>query len=90
MRTHEVLVDLPGMDAGDEDLPNAAVAPAHGVAVRVPLVEIACHRDHLGVRRPDRESHSLNALHLHHVRAHRLPGLVQRAFVVEVNVEVAQ
>ena len=86
-RAHVVLVRGALAQPGDEDLPDAAIAPAHGMAAGVPLVELAGHRDALGVGRPDGEAHALHAIDLGEVRAQRAIGFVVRAFGVQVQLE---
>ena len=61
-RAHVVLVRGALAQAGDEKLPDAAVAPAHGMAADVPIVELAGHGDAFGVGRPDREAHAADAV----------------------------
>ena len=54
-----VLVDGADRQVGDEDLVDAGVGPPpHQMAAAVPLVEVADHRDALGVGRPHREMHA--------------------------------
>ena len=58
-----ILVQRALADAGDEPFPDARAVVTHGemMAVLVPAVEIADHRDLCRVRRPDREECSLPA-----------------------------
>ena len=60
------------------------------MARAIPPVEIADHADHLGVRRPHRETRSLHAFHSRQVRAQRTVALVIRAFAMQVQFERRQ
>ena len=67
---HVVLVDVALAEAGYEALPDPRLAPRpEKVAPLVPAVEIARHRQPLGVRRPDREVDTFGAVGGDHVRA---------------------
>jgi len=58
-------------DVGNENLPHPDIlAMAHLVAAAVPIVEIAHHRNALGIGRPDREVHAIRALMGDAMRAH--------------------
>ena len=85
-RPHVVLVRSALGEPGHEELPDAAVAPPHGVAARVPIVELAGQRDGLGIRRPHREAHAGDAVAHDDVRAQRQPAFVERAFGVQVKI----
>ena len=67
---HAILVGAPGLDIGQEHFPHADIgAAAHRVPACVPIVEIADHRDELGIGRPDREMDAFRAFVLDHMRA---------------------
>ena len=74
--------------AGNEKLPNAAVAAPHRVAANVPIVELAGHGHVFRVRRPHREAHAAHAVGFGQVRAQRAVGFVQRAFSVQVDLGI--
>src|SRR5208337_5541689 len=86
----EVLVERAGADVGQEDLPDAAVAQAHGVAADVPIVEVAGDADHFGVGGPYGEADSGDEVDFDQMRAQGVPGLVVGALGVEVQVEAAE
>jgi hypothetical protein len=74
-----------------EDLPHAAfAAQPHHVTPAVPVVEVADHRHAARIRRPDREGHALDAVHLAQVRAQALPGPQVRALGQQPDVGVAE
>ncbi len=84
-------VQVAGSQAGNEQFPDAgAAARAHRVHASVPVVEAADHRDPLGVRRPHRETHAVDAIHLGVPGAQAAPGLEQPAFVEQVDFLVRQ
>ena len=85
-RAHVVLIRSALDDARDEELPDAAVAPPHGVAPRVPIVEFAGQRDGLRIRRPHGEAHAGDAVAHDEVRAQGQPAFVQGALGVQVEV----
>ena len=87
-RAHVVLVGGAIAQFGDEDLPDAAIAPAHGMAAGVPLVELAGHRDAFGVGRPDGEAHAFHPIGLGEVRAQHAIGFVVRALGVQVQLKI--
>jgi hypothetical protein len=60
------------------------------MAPRVPGIEIADHRDALGVGRPDREAHARHAVDGRHVGAQRIGQMEMAALVEQVQVEFAQ
>src|SRR3954471_20500541 len=58
-RNDMVLVRLAGLKFGNECLPDSGLAARfHRVAVQIPVVEVANHRDRLRIRRPDCEVHA--------------------------------
>ena len=57
-RSHVVLIRSAHREPGNEQLPDTAVAPPHGMAARVPIVELAGQRNRLRIRRPHRETHA--------------------------------
>jgi hypothetical protein len=80
------LVQIAGSQAGDEQFPDAGTAArAHGVYAAIPVVEAADHRDAFGIRRPNREAHTIDAIHLHAVAAQAAPGFKQFALVEQVH-----
>src|SRR5690606_8101650 len=85
----EILVGGPCPDVGDKNFPDSAVTAAHGVPARVPIVEITHNEDHFGVRRPDGETHTMNAIYLGEMGAHLVVGFRIRALAVEVDIEIA-
>ena len=86
-----VLVALARADTRHEQLPDAGrMADAHGMAARVPGVEIADHRDAARVRRPDGEAHAGNAVDGHRLGAERIGEPEMAAFVEQMQVEVAE
>ncbi len=54
-RPDRILVRLAGGHVGNARRPEASVAAAHRCRLRVPVVEVAGHRDVGGVRRPHRK-----------------------------------
>ncbi|MNK84360.1 hypothetical protein D3C87_1042070 [compost metagenome] len=75
----------------DEQLPDAgAVAQAHGVAHRVPAIEIGDDRHALGVGRPHREAHAGFAIDGQALRAEAVAEFEVAAFVEQVQVQIAQ
>ena len=77
--------------ARHEQLPDAGrKAQPHGMATRIPRIEIADHRHALGVGRPHREAHALHAVDRDDVGAQRLGQLEMPAFVEQVQIELAQ
>jgi len=87
-RAHGVFVVGSDADAGDEQFPDAAGAKTHGMTALIPIVEIADHAHHFGVRRPDRESHAGNVVTGNRMRAHGAIAFVLRAFAVNMQIEV--
>jgi hypothetical protein len=86
-----VFVARARLDAGHEDLPDAAfVSPPHGVAAPVPAVEIADHADRARIRRPDRECHAPGLCDALHMGAESMPSLQVVAFGEKMDVEVAE
>ena len=80
-----------GGDAGNENLPDAAVdALAHLRAAPVPLVEVADDGDAPGVRRPDGEMRSFDALMRQQMRAEPFIELLMRAFDEQIIVHRAE
>ena len=57
MRGNEIFVDSAVAESADESFPDAGavIAETQRTAPRVPVVEIAHHRNRPGVRRPHRE-----------------------------------
>ena len=68
-RPDVVLVSRAFAQLGNKNLPDSAGAPPHGVPARVPVIEIADHRNRLGIRRPDGKAHPAHAVNVHQVRA---------------------
>ncbi len=60
------------------------------MAARVPRIEVADHRHPLGVGRPDREAHTLDAVDGHDVGAERLGQAEMPALVEQMQIELAQ
>ena len=60
------------------------------MAANVPLVEVAHHRDHLGIGRPDGEADAGDALHLRDVRAQRSVAFEVGALAVKVQLEIGE
>jgi len=64
-------VGAPLRDIGNENLPHADIgAAAHDMAAPVPIIEIAYHRDTLGIGGPDREMNAAGAFMRDEMRAH--------------------
>ena len=83
-----VLVDRPGADAWDKQVPNADVhVPAHRVAAPVPEVEVAHHRNAAGIRRPNGEPHAGHAVHFRRVRAEGVAEFPMPTLAQQVQVE---
>ena len=87
-RAHVVLVGRSLAQAGDENLPDAAIAAAHGMAADVPVVELAGDGDAFGVGRPHGEAHAGDAIGRVDVRAEGVPGFVERALGVQVEIGI--
>jgi len=60
------------------------------MAANVPLVEVAHHRDHLGIGRPDGEADAGDAIHLRDVRAQRSVAFEVGALAVKVQLEIGE
>ncbi len=60
------------------------------MAARVPRIEVADHRDALGVGRPHREAHARDALDRHDIGAERLGQLEVPSFVEQMQIELTQ
>ena len=74
-----------------EELPDARrKTQAHGMATRIPRIEVADHRHALGVGRPHREAHARDAVDRHDVGAERLGQLEMPAFIEQMQIELAQ
>ncbi len=86
LRTHVILIDCAFTEPGDEQLPHSAVAPPHGMAADVPLVEFARHRHIERIRRPNGEADAP----FRHMRAQRAIGLEQRAFRMQVEIGIGE
>ena len=84
----EVFVDVAGLDAGDEEFPDAAIAEAHGMAAGVPIVEDACDGDGEGGGGPDGEADACYVVDGLGVGSEGFPGAVESAFGVEVEIEI--
>src|SRR5262249_44765675 len=83
------LVPTPLAETRDEQLPEAgAGVAAHRVPPPIPLVEVAHDAHAAGVRRPDGEHDTPNAVQLGLVPAELLVGLVVRALAEQQTVEV--
>ena len=54
---------------------------------RIPIVEVAGHRNEFGIGRPDREANSGDAVDLVEMRAEGVPGFLQGAFAVQMQIE---
>ncbi len=86
-----ILVAVAGMQAGNEQFPDAGMAAvAHGVAQAVPAVEVADDADALHMGRPDREQAAGNAVDLLEPGAQETPGMVMLAFVEQMQVPVGK
>src|SRR6185503_11427599 len=85
-----VLVRGAGAEVRNEELPDAGVAAAHGVAPNVPVVELAGDGDAFRIRRPNREAHTGNAVGVGQVGAEAPPSLMQGAFRVKVELGVGE
>ena len=83
-----VLVDVAGLDAGDEEFPDAAIAETHGMAAGVPVVEYAGDSDGERGWGPDGEADARNIIDGLEVGAEGFPGAVEGAFGVEVEIEI--
>src|SRR5574341_2612265 len=91
MRPDLVLVDLPCAQAGDEYLPDPALAAApHRVGSSVPVVEISHHGNPLGIRRPDDERNAARVPQSHGMAAELFVLLEVSALGEEVDVEVGE
>ena len=53
----------------------------------IPFVEITRHQNGFGIRRPDREPDARDAVDGGQMRAEGLPGFVESAFAVEIQIE---
>jgi hypothetical protein len=85
-----VLVAGAGLDAGQEQLPDAGRAHrAHRVHAAVPEVEVAHHRDRAGGRRPHAERRAAHAVDLPDVRAEARPQRLVAALPDQMQVELA-
>jgi hypothetical protein len=84
-----VFVDVAGLDAGYEEFPDASIAETHGMAAGVPVIENAGDGDREGGGRPDGESDAGDIVDDLGVSTKRLPGAVEGAFGVEVEIEVS-
>ncbi len=85
------LVFLAAADPGDKYLPQpVARVQAHRVAAAVPVVEVADDADARGVRGPDRETRTADALYRAQLRAQLGIDLLVRAFAEQVKIQVAQ
>src|SRR5208283_6117430 len=90
LRADRIFVGRARAKPWHKQLPNAAIAPAHGVTPLVPFVEIASHRYQKGVGRPDGEADARHALRGSQVRAQGAEAFTVRAFAMEVDLEVRQ
>jgi hypothetical protein len=80
-RADFVFVTGAGAHPGQEDLPGTTfAAQAHRVATAVPVIEVTDDADPLGVRRPDGECRSGDAVDFAEVRAEALEGAQVRTF----------
>ena len=78
-------------DAGQKDLPDADImAESHRMDAAVPAVEIPDDADPLGVRGPDGEARSRDALHLSRMRAQLFVASEMSPLRQEMNVEIAE
>ena len=71
-----------------EDFPDAGIAQAHGMALRVPVVEIANDGNEFGIGSPDGEANSIDRIECCGVRTEGFPGFVKRAFGVQMEIEI--
>ena len=86
-RTDVVLVHRALAQPGEEGLPDARAFPRrHGVRVGIPAVEVADHRDALGIGRPHREVGARLAVEFGQVRAKLLEEPVVLAFVEQMKI----
>ena len=85
-----VLVDRPGAEVGDEQLPDArGAAKAHGMAPPVPAVEVPDDADPRGGRSPDGERHPVTVPQGAWVGTQEAVRFAVSAFVEQVLVAVA-
>jgi len=85
-----VLVVRSWRNAGNEQLPDSgAVAYAHGMPAAVPGIEIADDGDPTGVRRPDGETHAIDAVDGHTLGAEAAHQFEVPPLVEQMKVEVA-
>ena len=63
---------------------------SHGVAARVPVVEVARHRHDLGVGGPHGEARTLDAIHFDQVRAECVVAFKVGALAVQMQFEVGE
>ena len=86
-----VLVQRTIANPSNESLPYAGTAaPSHGVATAVPIVEVADHRDRIGVGRPDREPRPDVLASVRRVRTQALKAAVVIAASQPVKVPLGQ
>ncbi len=87
-----ILVQSAVADAGDEPFPDARAVVTDGelMAVVVPAVEVADHRDPGRVRRPDREERAVRFVDAHEVRAQLLVEPEMVPFLEEVDIMLRQ
>ena len=91
LRDDVVLVAVAGADAGHEGLPDArGAARTQRMALAIPAVEVADHRDARRVRRPDREVGPLDAFHGSRMRSELLVQAQVASLVEEVEILVAE
>src|SRR6185437_10747627 len=85
-----VFVFVARLGAGDEDLPPAVAAHAHGMAAAIPQIEVADDADAARIRRPDDEGDAVDAFHLYRMGAELVVELQVIAFAEQIEVEVGQ
>ena len=84
------LVGVPGLQPGDEQLPDSAGGEStHGVLHTVPVVEVADDARGLRMRCPDREACSDDVLVRTVVRAQHVPQLLVTSFAPQIEIHVA-